>query len=128
MRKIVRHQDLPIVHLLARRGAQRLPQDAAKVPVAWSRYEGKVLAQDPCGWYENERRLYVWYILCYMKLKSLEPVDFVDGYNRYWTDTSAVFWGKTIPFLKYQLLSLIKAKGRINWKKEEDDLLLEAYK
>ena len=60
------------------------------------------------------------YPLLYQKLKLLDPLDFVDNYHRYWREISSVFWAKSVPFLKYQFLSLIKTKGRIDWKDDED--------
>jgi hypothetical protein len=58
-----------------------------------------------------------------MKLKLLDPLEFVDGCPKYWKEISLIFWAKSILFLKYQLLCLIKTKSRIAWKLDEDKLL-----
>lgn len=63
-----------------------------------------------------------------MHLKMLDPVKFLDGCEKYWKLVSEAFWEKSVPFLKYQLLNIIKTKGRTVWKEQEDALLKEAYK
>ena len=79
------------------------------------------------GWHENERRLYVWFIVCFIHLKMLEPNKFVDS-EKYWKNIALTFFQKDIPFLKYQLLTLLKTRGRTSWKPKEDTLLKEAQK
>ena len=59
-----------------------------------------------------------------MRIKLLDPINFVDGYKCYWEEISTFFCGIKNPFLKYQLLNIIKTQGRIIWKSEEDELLL----
>lgn len=62
-------------------------------------------------------------------MKLLDPIKLVDNlkYDKYWKNISATFANKDIPFLKYQLMTIIKIKGRTTWKKEEEELLKEAY-
>lgn len=120
MRSRVRRQGLPADHLLPRLRTKCLSRFIAEVPFLPFRYENKSLTQNPNGWHENERRLYVWFVICFMKLKLLDPLEFVDGYPKYWKEISLIFWGKNILFLKYQLLCLVKTKTRIVWKKDED--------
>lgn len=88
----------------------------------------KTFAQLPHGWYENERRLYVWFIICFMQLKLIDPLRFVDAYEKYWRHISETFWKKEVYFLKYQLLNIIKTKGRTLWKADEDQILRLAYR
>jgi hypothetical protein len=52
------------------------------------RYQDKTLLVMSQGWYENERRLYVWFIICFMQLKLIDPVKFVDAYDKYWRNIS----------------------------------------
>lgn len=62
-------------------------------------------------------------------MKLLDAIKFIDAekYEKYWRAISRTFWNKDISFLKYQLLNIIKSKGRASWKKDEDHLLTEAY-
>jgi hypothetical protein len=55
-------------------------------------------------------------------MKMLEPNKMVDG-DKYWKNISLTFWHKDIPFLKYQLLNVMKTRGRTTWKPKEDALL-----
>ena len=57
----------------------------------------------------------------------LEPNKFVDN-DKYWKNIGLTLYRKDTTFLKYQLLTLIKTKGRIVWKDKEDQLLIEAFK
>jgi hypothetical protein len=58
------------------------------------RYRDKTLEPNPSGWYENERRLYVWFVLCFMHYKVLDPSKFIDSGEKYWRLLSEVFWQK----------------------------------
>lgn len=55
-----------------------------------------------------------------MQLKLIEPLKFVDAYEKYWRNISETFWNKEVYFLKYQLLNILKTKGRTLWKADED--------
>lgn len=73
----------------------------------------------------------MWFILGFIHLKALDPLKFVDKhdrYDKYWRNISENLWNKDILLLKYQLLNIVKTKGRTIWKAEEDDLLIKAYK
>lgn len=62
-------------------------------------------------------------------MKMLEPNKLIDleKYEKHWKNISTTFHNKEISFLKYQLLTIIKNKGRTHWKTKEDDLLKESY-
>lgn len=55
-----------------------------------------------------------------MHYKVLDPSKFIDSGEKYWRQLSEIFWQKEIYFLKYQLLNVFKAKGRIVWRARED--------
>lgn len=62
----------------------------------------------------------MWFVLCFMHYKVLDPSKFIDSGEKYWRLLSEAFWQKEVYFLKYQLLNLFKAKGRIVWRSKED--------
>jgi hypothetical protein len=80
------------------------------------------------GWHENERRLFVWFVICFVQFKVIDAAKFVDGFEKYWRKISELFWQKDVHLLKYQFLNLIKTKGRAAWKKEEEELLKVAFR
>ena len=69
----------------------------------------------------------MWFIICFIHYKAIDPVKFIDGYDKYWKLISEAFWQKEVYFLKYQLLNIFKIKGRTIWKAEEDELLRDSF-
>ena len=62
-----------------------------------------------------------------MHYKVLDSSIFVDSYEKYWRNLSEVFWQKEVYLLKFQLLTVCKAKGRAVWREKEDLLLKKVF-
>ena len=120
--KRVRYSNLPASSFPCISGPVRLQKTVPQVSNYLDRYENKAFEAWDCAWHDNERRVYVWFIVGYVHYKLLDANKLLDS-QKHWNRIREAFWGKDVYFLKYQLQTIIKNRGRITWGEKQDLLL-----
>lgn len=77
--KRIRYQNIPLLKDHYRVWVHHLLRTKRKVINNVLRYASNNLVIEPQKWHENERRLYVWFIVCYIHMKLFDAIQFIDG-------------------------------------------------
>lgn len=80
---------------------------------------------DPNGWSDNERKIFIWFMVCVAEQFRLSNQLIL---KHHWVRMAETFFGKRPEFLEFQYLNMMKPMRRIAWEANEDELLVNAVR